>query len=136
MTDVLTRKQRRFCMSRIRGKDTGPEMVLRRMLHAVGYRYRLHVRALPGCPDMVFPARKKVVFVHGCFWHRHNCKYGKVMPGTRKEFWQNKFRETILRDRKNYKALKKSGWQVLVIWECQLKNPIKLKMILTKFLKL
>jgi len=123
-------------MSRIRGKDTGPEMVLRRMLHAVGYRYRLHVRALPGCPDMVFPARKKVVFVHGCFWHRHNCKYGKVMPGTRKEFWQNKFRETILRDRKNYKALKKSGWQVLVIWECQLKNPIKLKMILTKFLKL
>lgn len=121
-------------MSRIRGKDTGPEMVLRRMLHALGYRYRLHVRALPGCPDMVFPARKKVVFVHGCFWHRHNCKYGKVMPETQKEFWQNKFRDTIRRDRNNYKALKKSGWQVLVIWECQLKNLTELKSTLIKFL--
>ena len=83
MVDVLTPKQRQFCMSRIQGKDTRPEMVVRRMVHALGYRYRLHVRSLPGCPDLVFPSREKVIFVHGCFWHRHNCRYGRVRPATR-----------------------------------------------------
>lgn len=136
MVDSLTKTQRKSCMSQNRGKDTSPEVFVRKLLFLLGYRYRLHRKDLPGCPDLVFPGRRKVIFVNGCFWHRHICKKGRSLPETRKEFWQNKFRDTIRRDRNNYKALKKSGWQVLVIWECQLKNLIKLKTILTKFLEL
>ena len=134
MVDVLTPKQRKFCMSRIQGKDTKPEMVVRRLVHGAGYRYRLHVRGLPGCPDMVFPGRRKVIFVHGCFWHRHHCRYGRVRPATRKKFWHDKLEGNRERDRRNRRELKKQGWKVLVVWECQTRKPEKLKKRIEEFL--
>ena len=123
MPDVLTPEQRRFCMSRIQGRDTKPEMIVRRMLHALGYRYRLHVRALPGTPDLVFPSRGKIIFVHGCFWHRHNCRYGRVRPATRREFWRRKLEGNQQRDRQTRRKLRRMGWDVLTVWECQTRAP-------------
>lgn len=125
MADVLTTEQRKYCMSRIRGKDTKPEMIVRRLIHSLGCRYRLHVRSLPGCPDLVFPHRKKVIFVHGCFWHRHNCRYGRVKPSTRKKFWQAKLEGNKERSKRDRRSLQKQGWRVLTIWECQTKKPNK-----------
>ncbi len=119
MTDVLTPQQRSYCMSRIQGKDTKPEMMVRRVLHALGYRYRVHVRSLSGIPDVVLSGRKKIIFVHGCFWHRHNCRYGRVIPATRRRFWAKKLTENRIRDRRNRRELRADGWQVLVVWECQ-----------------
>jgi DNA mismatch endonuclease (patch repair protein) len=119
MTDVLTPEQRKRCMSRIRGKDTKPEMVVRRLVHAMGYRYRLHQKDLPGKPDLVFPCLKKVIFVHGCFWHVHNCRYGRVKPATNAEFWESKRSGNRERDARNRRHLTQLGWQALVIWECQ-----------------
>jgi len=122
-------------MSRIRGKDTKPEMIVRRLVHAAGYRYRLHRRDLPGCPDLVFPGRGKVVFVHGCFWHRHRCRYGRPMPSTRKAFWKRKLEANRARDRKNRRALRRQGWDVFVVWECQTKRPDWLLPRLVNFLE-
>ncbi len=119
MADVLTPEQRRFCMSRIKGRDTKPELAVRKLVHALGYRYRLHVRSLPGSPDLVFSSRRKVILVHGCFWHRHNCRYGRVMPATRRAFWKSKLEGNRERDGKNRRLLRKEGWGVLVVWECQ-----------------
>nr|VFK15759.1 MAG: T/G mismatch-specific endonuclease [Candidatus Kentron sp. LPFa]VFK28811.1 MAG: T/G mismatch-specific endonuclease [Candidatus Kentron sp. LPFa] len=119
MTDVLTPDQRKRCMSAIRGKDTKPEMIVRRMVHGMGYRYRLHYKGLPGRPDLVFPGRRKVIFVHGCFWHMHDCDYGRVRPGTNSEFWEKKRRGTENRDRNNGELLRQLGWDVLIVWECQ-----------------
>jgi len=119
MVDVLTPEQRTYCMSRIQGKDTKPEMMVRRVLHALGYRFRVHVRSLRGVPDLVFSARRKVIFVHGCFWHRHNCRYGQVTPATRRRFWVKKLTENQMRDRRNRRELREGGWQVFVVWECQ-----------------
>src|SRR5581483_5419780 len=101
MADVLTPEQRSRCMSRIRGKDTGPELVVRSMAHRMGYRFRLHSRLLPGRPDLVFPGLRKVVFVHGCFWHMHRCRFGRVTPVTNATFWMNKRSGNMRRDRKN-----------------------------------
>jgi DNA mismatch endonuclease (patch repair protein) len=107
-------------MSRIRGKDTRPEMAVRRIVHAMGYRYRLHSRDLPGTPDLVFRSRRKVIFVHGCFWHRHRgCRYCYT-PKSRQSFWQKKFRLNELRDREQIRRLEDAGWRVLVIWECEI----------------
>lgn len=107
-------------MSRVRGKDTKPEMVVRRLVHGMGYRYRLHRRDLPGVPDLVFPARKKVVFVHGCFWHRHpGC--GR-MPKSRLEFWAPKLEGNRQRDLVQQAALRDAGWNILVVWECEIKD--------------
>ncbi|MFV0416671.1 MAG: very short patch repair endonuclease, partial [Chthoniobacterales bacterium] len=100
-------------MSRIRGRDTKPEMLVRSLIHRMGYRYRLHGKNLPGKPDLVFASRKKVIFVHGCFWHLHNCANGKVKPATRSEFWEKKRGDTAARDKKNIRQLKKLGWSVL-----------------------
>ena len=122
MADVLTAEQRSYCMSRIRGKDTNPELIVRKILHALGYRYRLHDRSLPGSPDLVFPGKQKVLFVHGCFWHRHNCRYGRVIPKTRRAFWQRKLDGNRQRDKKNRQLLRNQGWNVLVVWECQLRK--------------
>jgi len=122
-------------MSRIRGKDTKPEMVVRKLTHALGYRYRLHRRDLPGCPDLVFPGRLKVIFVHGCFWHRHRCRYGRVRPKTRKAFWKAKLEGNRERDRRNRQALRKLGWDVLVVWECQMRRPEILVDRLVSFLE-
>ena len=118
-------------MSAIKSKNTRPEIIVRKFLHSKGYRFRLHRKDLPGSPDIVLPKYKTVIFVHGCFWHRHEgCKY-KTTPKTRKEFWENKFNENIKRDKNNFKELKKLNWKVLVIWECEL-NSLK-KIIVENF---
>ncbi len=135
MADVLTRKQRRYNMSQIKGKDTKPEMVVRKLLHGLGYRYRLHGKGLPGRPDLVFAGRKKVVFVNGCYWHRHECELGRPVPGTRTKFWLEKFALTVERDRENYAKLKEGGWEVLVVWECELKDMGKLEVKLVEYLR-
>lgn len=124
MTDVLTPEQRTRNMRNIRGKDTKPEMLLRRTLHALGLRYRLHQRGLPGCPDLVFPKYRTVIFVHGCFWHRHGCA-ATTTPATRLDFWEKKFAGNVKRDQRNMEALARDGWRVLIVWECALKGKAK-----------
>lgn len=119
--DVLTKEQRRLNMSRIRGKDTKPEMLLRRGLHATGLRFRLHGAKLPGKPDMVFPKYRAVILIHGCFWHGHDCPLFK-MPATRPEFWAQKISGNRERDLRTAKALQCAGWRLLTIWECSLKG--------------
>ena len=109
-------------MSRIRSKDTKPEVAIRRLVHSLSYRYRLHVRGLPGCPDLVFPGRRKVIWVHGCFWHRHACPKGRSLPTTNRAFWIAKFRATQRRDRKHKQRLRARGWAALTVWECQVER--------------
>ncbi len=118
MTDVHSKQQRSFNMSRIRGKDTKPELIVRSLVHQMGFRFRLHRKDLPGKPDIVLPRHQKVIFVHGCFWHMHRCRYGRVVPKTNAEFWQKKRCSNVERDRRNQRSLRQSGWHVLVIWEC------------------
>jgi DNA mismatch endonuclease Vsr len=114
---------RRRNMAAITGKDTRPEMAVRQLVHRMGYRYRLHVRDLPGRPDMVFPARRKLIEIRGCFWHRHpGCRFAAT-PATRHGFWQAKFEATVARDARNLAMLESVGWQVLVIWECEIRDP-------------
>jgi DNA mismatch endonuclease (patch repair protein) len=110
-------------MAAIRGKDTKPEIVVRTALHALGYRFRLHRRDLPGTPDIVLPKYRTVIFVHGCFWHSHDCRYGKVAPATRSEFWSYKRAGTVARDQRKMETLEAEGWRVLTIWECETKEP-------------
>jgi len=136
MTDVLTPAQRSFNMSRIRNRDTRPEMIVRSIVHGMGFRYRLHKKDLPGKPDLVLVRHRKIIDVHGCFFHMHDCRYGKVTPATNAEFWQAKRQSNLNRDRRNIEALKKAGWQVLIVWECQTKNPDSLQKVLTDFLRL
>ncbi|MEZ6128025.1 MAG: DNA mismatch endonuclease Vsr [Planctomycetaceae bacterium] len=123
MADVHTSAQRSFNMSRIRGQDTKPEMIVRSLVHQMGFRFRLHRKDLPGKPDLVLPRHRKVIFVHGCFWHRHRCRYGRVQPKTNAEFWRAKLTGNVERDRRNRTALRKTGWQVLEVWECWTRNP-------------
>jgi DNA mismatch endonuclease (patch repair protein) len=120
MVDVLSPAQRRRNMQRIRSKDTKPELQVRRLVHSLGYRYRLHTRELPGRPDLVFRARRKVIFVHGCYWHVHTCGLGRVVPATNAEFWRSKRQSNADRDVKNLAALRDAGWKVLVIWQCEI----------------
>jgi DNA mismatch endonuclease (patch repair protein) len=127
MTDVHSPEQRSFNMSRIRGRDTKPEMLVRRILHGAGLRYRLHGKGLPGKPDVVFAGARAVVFVHGCFWHMHRCKYGKPAPATNKDFWAEKRRGNAERDGRNRAQLKAEGWKVFEIWECQTRDSEKLQ---------
>ena len=118
-------EQRSRNMSAIKSKNTKPEIAVRKLLHSMGYRFRLHRKDLPGSPDILLPKYKTVIFVHGCFWHRHeNCKYATT-PKTRKEFWEKKFRENINRDNLNQANLSLKGWKIIIIWECQLKGDIK-----------
>ena len=122
MTDVLTTEQRHKNMSHIRGKDTSIELLLRKKLFSLGYGYRKNVKELPGKPDLVFPKYKTVIFVNGCFWHRHpGCQY-TTMPKTRIEFWQAKFDRTVERDQENYAKLEDLGWKVCIVWECEIKS--------------
>lgn len=107
-------------MSRIRGKNTGPEIALRRLLHRLGYRFRIHAKGLPGTPDVVFPKRRKVLFVHGCFWHRHPGCSKAYVPKTRQSFWADKFAANVARDERNYLKLREQGWDIALIWECEL----------------
>ena len=117
MNDNLTPEKRSTLMGRIRGTNTKPEMFVRRALHSAGYRFRTHVVDLPGRPDIVFSRRRAVIFVHGCFWHRHGCSRTYV-PKTNEIFWQTKFATNVRRDRKNEETLVRAGWRVLVVWEC------------------
>lgn len=134
MVDQFTRKQRSRVMARVKNKNTKPEKRIRSMLHRMGYRFRLHRRDLPGAPDIVLPRHKKVVFVHGCFWHSHQCPRGK-RPATRKEFWNAKLDANQERDRANREALERIGWQVHVVWECQLKDPDVVQKKLQQFMQ-
>jgi len=122
MVDVLSTEQRARNMRGIRSGDTLPERFLRRRLHGLGYRYRLHGQALPGKPDLVFAARRQVIFVNGCFWHMHTCKYGLVTPKTNAEFWQNKRTATVARDSRKTAELEALGWRVFTVWECELRK--------------
>jgi len=134
MADVHDKLTRSYNMSRIKGKNTKPEMLVRRFLFAHGYRYRLHDKKLPGKPDIVLPKYKTVIFVHGCFWHGHtNCKY-YVVPKTNTDWWLNKINGNIANDDKAAKALKKDGWKIITIWECNLK-PARVEKTLTALLK-
>ena len=122
MTDTVDKATRSRMMARIGSKNTLPELVLRRALHARGLRYRLHHRGLPGTPDLVFRRFRAVCFVHGCFWHRHaGCPYA-TSPATRPEFWQAKFDSNVERDRRNRLSLLEAGWRVAIVWECALRN--------------
>ena len=120
--DTISKEKRSWNMSRIRGKDTKPEIAVRSLLHEMGYRFRLHRKDLPGKPDIALPKYSTLIFVHGCFWHRHrNCKYAYI-PKSRIEFWSDKFKGTIKRDKEHQKQLNDMGWKVHVIWECEVKN--------------
>lgn len=132
--DPLTARQRSELMSRIRSKDTKPEMLVRRLVHGMGYRYRLHAKELPGRPDLVFRPRRKAIFVHGCFWHRHVGCPANRLPTTRREFWRNKLDGNVRRDRRNEAALEEMGWRVLIIWECQTKDLDRVAEAVRRFL--
>lgn len=136
MADVHSKEVRSYNMSRIKGKNTKPEIIVRKFLFSNGVRYKLHDKKLPGKPDMVFPKYKKVIFIHGCFWHGHEgCKYF-VVPKTRTEWWLDKINSNKKKDAENVEALKKQGWDVKTIWECELKpknREQKLQSILKEF---
>ncbi len=121
-------------MRAVKGKDTTPELIVRRMTHAMGYRFRLHRKDLPGKPDLVFPKFRKVIFVHGCFWHGHDCVRGARIPKANTEYWRSKITRNCLRDTANVAALKSLGWRTAIIWECELKRPEWIRRRLVKFL--
>jgi DNA mismatch endonuclease (patch repair protein) len=130
--DVHTVEQRSRNMAAIRGKNTKPELRVRSLLHAVGYRYRLHQKDLPGRPDIVLPKYRTVIFVHGCFWHCHDCRWGSVIPKTRPEFWSAKRGGNVARDEKHRAALEADGWKVLTLWECETRTESELRAALDR----
>lgn len=137
MTDTLTQSERSERMRRVRGKNTKPEMAVRRLIHGMGYRYRLHSKKLPGKPDLVFISRRKVIFVHGCFWHRHadsRCKRSRL-PKSRLDFWLPKLESNAERDKRRETEIKAAGWDVMVIWECQLSDLSSLTQRIRSFLQ-
>lgn len=137
MADTLSPAERSERMARVRGKNTKPEFAVRKLVHGLGYRYRLHARDLPGSPDLVFRRLRKVIFVHGCFWHRHSaigCKLARL-PKSRIAFWRDKLEGNHKRDAANVRKLRKDGWKVLQIWECELTNTSKLQRRIDLFLR-
>jgi DNA mismatch endonuclease (patch repair protein) len=121
-TDNLSPAQRKHTMAQVHSKDTRPELIVRRLVHGLGYRYRLHRKDLPGNPDLVFVGRRKVIFVHGCFWHGHNCRSGIKRPKTNQDYWLKKLQRNKTRDLQNQSKLAELGWDVLVVWECEIGN--------------
>lgn len=121
-------------MANVRSANTKPEMIVRRVAHGLGYRYRLHVRSLPGSPDLVFPRKKKVIFVHGCFWHRHDGCSRMTFPKTRADYWNAKFSANVARDAVQATALRELGWSVLTIWECETRDHLALRDMISQFL--
>lgn len=120
-------------MRRVRGKDTAPEMTVRSVVHRLGFRFALHRRDLPGKPDLVFPSRQRVIFVHGCFWHGHHCRSGRNRPSSNTEYWTAKLDRNRSRDARNRRRLRNLGWRVLVVWECELKNQDRLRARISGF---
>lgn len=133
-TDNLTPEQRKRTMTRVRSVDTKPEMQVRRLVHGMGYRYRLHRKELPGTPDLVFSKRRKVILVHGCFWHGHDCKAGRKRPKTDEAYWSAKLARNAERDAANQALLHEKGWDVLIVWECDLKRMDRLTTVIRRFL--
>jgi len=134
MVDVLTPIQRSFNMSRIRNRDTRPEIIVRSIVHRMGFRYRLHKSDLPGKPDLVLVRHGKIINVHGCFFHMHACKYGKVVPATNVDFWSTKRLSNVERDSRNLRSLRKAGWKVMTVWECETKDVTTLTKRINRFL--
>jgi len=134
MADVHTPEQRSRNMAAIKSRDTVPELIVRRIVHSMGFRYGLHSRGLPGKPDLVLRKYKKVIFVHGCFWHIHNCTKGLVKPKANAGFWENKRLGNVARDKRNRSALTKAGWKVLIVWECESRSERKLRTKILRFL--
>lgn len=135
MVDVFSTAKRREIMTRIKGKNTTPELYVRRLLHALGYRFRLHRGDLYGSPDIVLPRHRKVVFVHGCFWHGHRRCNRASLPHTNRTFWRDKIEGNRSRDQRVKRQLRRLGWKVLEIWQCQLRNPVALKRRVLMFLR-
>lgn len=133
--DTLTTAERSEIMGRVRSKNTRPEIAVRRLLHGMGYRFRLHRSDLPGKPDIVFPGRRVAVFVHGCFWHRHAGCPSTRTPKSRVSFWTDKFNNNTRRDRAARRALRSAGWRVLVVWECQIANVERLVCRIRRFME-
>ncbi|TAM13380.1 MAG: DNA mismatch endonuclease Vsr [Pandoraea sp.] len=133
MADVVSPEVRSRMMSGIRGKNTRPEWAVRRALHARGFRYRLHVRDLPGCPDIVLPRHRAVVFVHGCFWHGHDCPLFR-WPKTRADFWQTKIGRNQSNDQKHLAAVRAAGWRVAIVWECALRGGVDVGVALAEWI--
>lgn len=134
MSDVLTPAQRRRNMQAIRAENTAPERAVVSMLRERGASYRTHAAALPGKPDIVLREQRKVIFVHGCYWHMHRCKYGRVVARTNASFWSEKRAANARRDRRHVRQLRKDGWEVLVVWECWLRSPGRVDRALKRFL--
>ncbi|AJD43576.1 DNA mismatch endonuclease Vsr [Rhizobium sp. SEMIA 4085] len=135
MADQLNPQHRSVLMRKVKAKNTRPEMTVRSTAHRLGYRYRLHVKGLPGSPDLVFPSRRKVIFVHGCFWHRHaGCRRAST-PSTNVEFWNAKFQRNVARDRQKEVLLKSAGWGVLTIWECEAHDTVRIAQVISEFLQ-
>ncbi|WP_434149448.1 very short patch repair endonuclease [Methylocaldum gracile subsp. desertum] len=133
--DTLSPEERSKRMSLIRGTGSAPEIKLRRLVHGMGFRYRLHVKELPGKPDLVFPSKRAVIFMHGCFWHRHpDCKLARI-PKSKLDFWKPKLEANKERDLRNQKELRSLGWRVLVVWECEIDNTERLSLIIREFLR-
>lgn len=135
MTDVFPESKRSWIMSRVRGKDTSPEIIVRSLIHSLGYRFRLHRKNLPGKPDIIFPCRRKLIFVHGCFWHGHDCTRGNRVPKTNDVYWKDKIGRNIERDKKHQRELSLLGWRTFVIWECQIKDVDALRSAIISFLE-
>lgn len=136
MADTMTKEQRSWVMSRIRSKNTKPEIVVRSLLHRMGFRFCLGGCGLPGRPDVVLPRWRAVVFVHGCFWHAHNCRpASKIVPKTRRRYWLKKFMANVERDEEAIRLLESEGWRVYVIWECEIGNPVDVARRLNVFLR-
>ena len=133
MVDTRTAEQRRHIMQSVKGRNTGPEMAVRRLLHRAGYRYRLHVKGLPGSPDIVFPGRHKIVFVHGCYWHGHGCRKGRL-PKSKLDFWGGKIEANRARDARKEIELRVAGWDVLPVWQCEIADTEALASRLRGFL--
>lgn len=134
MADNLTSTQRSSCMRAVRAKDTLPEMRVRQTAHSMGYRYALHRKDLPGKPDLVFVSRRKVIFVHGCFWHAHKCRHGSVSPVSNSDYWDIKRRKNKRRDKEHLRSLRHADWKVLVVWECWTRDLARLRTRLAEFL--
>ena len=135
MPDVFTKQKRSWMMSRVRNRDTKPEMAVRSIIHRMGYRFRLHRSDLPGTPDIVLPRHRKVVLVHGCFWHHHKGCPRSKLPAERTSFWRDKIAKNQARDARVYRQLRRRGWRRLTVWQCELRQPAKLRTKLKRFLE-